>query len=176
MKPAAWNRLAWATLLLAVAYALALWPPVRAWYSDVDKLVHGLVFAGVYAALVWALRWKPWALVVLALALGAAVEVHQFLLPGFSPSLQDWLADAVGIGLACAAHLTWQRWQLQTGRYMSGLPHSAPGPFAWKLSSLDWPSMAPPLRPAPHTAGGRNEHRSSPTERRREPRFARYEK
>jgi VanZ family protein len=176
MKPAALHRLAWMALLLAVAYALAMWPPVRDWYSDVDKLAHGLVFAGVYAALVWALRWQPWALVVLALALGAAVEVHQFLLPGFSPSVQDWLADAVGIGLACGAHLTWRRWQPQTGRYMSGLPHSDPGQFAWRLSHLDWAPMAPPLRPAPHTTGGRHEHRESPAGPRREPRFARNEK
>ena len=41
-------RLAWVALLLAAAYALALWQPVRAWYSDVDKLAHGLVFAGVF--------------------------------------------------------------------------------------------------------------------------------
>lgn len=109
MKQAALNRLAWAALLLAVAYALALWQPVRAWYSDVDKLAHGLVFAGVYAALAWALRWKPWALAALALAQGAAVEVHQFFLPGFSPSMNDWLADAVGIGLAWGAHLAWRR-------------------------------------------------------------------
>ena len=110
MKQAALHRLAWVGLLLAAAYALALWQPVRAWYSDVDKLAHGLVFAGVYAALAWALRWKPWAMGALALALGAAVEVHQYFLPGFSASLKDWLADAVGIALAGGAHLAWLRW------------------------------------------------------------------
>ena len=62
MNRAALHRLAWVALLLAAAYGLALWQPVRAWYSDVDKLAHGLVFVGVYAALAWALRWKPWAL------------------------------------------------------------------------------------------------------------------
>jgi len=111
LKQAEIHRLACVALLLAAAYALALWQPVRAWYSDVDKLAHGLVFAGVYAALAWALRWKPWALAVLALALGAAVEVHQYFLPGFFASLKDWLADAVGIGLACGAHLMWCRWR-----------------------------------------------------------------
>lgn len=114
MKAVALHRLACVALLLAAAYALALWQPVRAWYSDVDKLAHGLVFAGVYAVQAWALRWKPWALATLALAQGAAVEVHQFFLPGFFASVNDWLADAVGIGLACGAHLVWRRWR-ETG-------------------------------------------------------------
>jgi VanZ family protein len=121
MKQVALNRLAWVALLLAVAYALALWQPVRAWYSDVDKLAHGLVFAGVYVALAWALHWKPWALAALALAQGAAVEVHQFFLPGFSPSVNDWLADVVGIGLACGAHLAWRLWRAPEGAETSGV-------------------------------------------------------
>jgi len=111
VKQAAIHRLAWLAILLAAAYALALWQPVRAWYSDVDKLAHGIVFAGVYTALVWALRWRPWALAAFALALGGAVEMHQFFLPGFTASLNDWLADAVGIGIALAAHLAWRRWR-----------------------------------------------------------------
>ncbi|MGE0350797.1 VanZ family protein [Hydrogenophaga sp.] len=110
MNPAALHRFAWVAVLLAAAYALALWEPVRDGYRDVDKLAHGLVFAGVYAALAWALRWRPSALVALAWALGAAVEVHQLFLPGYSASLNDWLADALGIGLACGAHLAWRDW------------------------------------------------------------------
>ena len=105
MKPAAFKRLTWVALLLAPAYALAMWEPVRDGYREVDKLAHGLVFLAVYAALAWALRWKPWALAALACALGAGVEVHQLFLPDFSASLNDWLADAVGIGLACGTHL-----------------------------------------------------------------------
>lgn len=123
MKPVALHRLSWVALLLAAAYALALWQPVRAWYSDVDKLAHGLVFAGVYAAQVWALRWKPWALAALALVQGAAVEVHQFFLPGFSASMKDWLADAVGIGLACGAHLVWRRWPETGAVHDRPVPH-----------------------------------------------------
>ncbi len=110
MKSAALHRLAWMALLLALAYALAMWAPVRDWYRDEDKLAHAVVFAGVYVALAWALRWKPWALAALAWALGAAVEVHQLFLPGFTASLTDWLADAVGIVLASGAHLAWMRW------------------------------------------------------------------
>lgn len=112
MKPVECKRFAWVALLLGVAYALALWPPVRAWYSDVDKLAHGLVFAGVYAALAWALPSKPWALAALTLGLGAAVEVHQYFMPGFSASLTDWLADGVGVAIAMGPHLVWRRWRV----------------------------------------------------------------
>lgn len=94
------RRLAVVLVALTLAYALALWQPVRAWYSDADKLAHGVVFAGVYLALAWALRWPALPLALLSLALGAAVEVHQHFLPGFTPSLADWLADAAGVGLA----------------------------------------------------------------------------
>lgn len=142
MKQATMQRLAWVALLLAAAYALALWQPVRAWYSDVDKLAHGLVFAGVYAALAWALRWKPWALAALALALGAAVEVHQYFLPGFSANLKDWLADAVGIALAGGAHLAWQRWRERADAESPGgllpLAQFQQAVAALPLVSVDW--------------------------------------
>ncbi len=126
MKQAEIHRLAWVALLLAAAYALALWQPVRAWYSDMDKLAHGLAFAGVYAALVWALRWKPWALAALALVLGAGVEAHQYFLPSFTASMKDWLADAVGIGLACGGHMLWCRWRTPVQCHSSSgrLPHA----------------------------------------------------
>lgn len=136
------HRLAWVALLLATAYALALWQPVRAWYSDVDKLAHGLVFVVVYAALAWALRWKPWALAALALALGAAVEVHQYFLPRFSASLNDWLADAVGIALAGGAHLAWQRWRTPADTATAGgllpLAQFQQAVVALPLVSVDW--------------------------------------
>lgn len=91
--------------LLTVAYALALWQPLRGWYSDMDKLAHAVAFAAVYGGLCWALRaWPLWALAALAAALGAAVEVHQVFLPGFSPSRADWMADLAGIGLAASLH------------------------------------------------------------------------
>jgi len=99
-------------LVLAVftfSYALAMWQPVRAWYSDIDKLTHGLVFAGVFVLLVWALPWLLWAVALLALAAGGAVELHQLFLPGFTASWADWLADGLGIGLARTVLVTGQR-------------------------------------------------------------------
>ncbi len=98
------GRLAWVLVVLAAAYAVALYQPVRAWYSSWDKVAHGVVFAGVYGGLAWALRWRPWGLAVLAAAMGAAVEVHQMFMPGFSPSWADWAADLVGIAVAAAVY------------------------------------------------------------------------
>lgn len=142
MKNVALHRLAWVGALLAVAYLLALWQPVRAWYSDVDKLAHGLVFAGVYCALAWALRWKPLALSALALTLGATVEVHQYFLPRFSASLKDWMADAVGIGLASAAHFAWLRRRGPAGVEVSSgmlpLAQFQQAVAALPLVSVDW--------------------------------------
>jgi len=171
MKQATMHRLAWVALLLAAAYALALWQPVRAWYSDVDKLAHGLVFAGVYAALAWALGWKPSALAAIAIALGAAVEVHQYFLPGFSASLDDWLADAVGIAFAGGAHLAWQRWRAPLSADAPGsllpLAQFQQAVAALPLVSVDWVLTNPagellvgqrlnaPARGAWFTPGGR---------------------
>lgn len=104
-------RLSWLGLVLGAAYALALWQPVRALYAHVDKLAHGLAFAGVYAGLVWALRaWPWWGVALLAVALGALVEVHQLFLPGFTPSVGDWVADVVGVALAGGVHWGWMKW------------------------------------------------------------------
>ena len=171
MKQATLHRLAWVALLLAAAYGLALWQPVRAWYSDVDKLAHGLVFLGVYATLAWALRWRPWALAALALGLGAAVEAHQYFLPGFSASLKDWLADAVGIALAGGAHLAWQHWRAPLAPEAPGgllsLAQFQQAVAALPLVSVDWVLTNPagellvgqrlnaPARGAWFTPGGR---------------------
>ncbi|WP_345740539.1 VanZ family protein [Hydrogenophaga aromaticivorans] len=125
-----------------VVYTIALSPSARILYMHWDKLAHALAFIGVYGSLVWALRWRPLALATLTLALGATVEVHQYFLPGFSASLKDWLADAVGIALACGAHLAWRKW-------CSPAEAEAPGGFlpraqfqravaALPLVSVDW--------------------------------------
>lgn len=140
-------RLTSLMLLLALAYAVAMVPPVRNWYAPpFDKLAHAVVFALVYLGLAWALRWRVWPLVVLAGAMGAAVELHQLFLPGFNAGLDDWLADLVGIGVAGLAH-TWalRRQLLGAGSFDSDL---APGVLepkmfrtavqALPLVSVDW--------------------------------------
>jgi len=145
MNTIALQRLTGVTVLLAGAYALALWQPVRAWYSDVDKLAHGLVFAGVFGLLVWALPWRAWAVAVLALALGGAVELHQLVfLRGFTASWSDWMADAAGIGLALVLHGLWRRARrapsapLAAGGLLLPLVQFQAAVAALPLVSVDW--------------------------------------
>lgn len=96
------GRIGIVALSLGIAYSLAMWQPIRAWYSSVDKLAHGIVFSGVFGMLVWALPWRSSRVAILAAVLGGAVEIHQFFLPGFTPSWADWAADLCGIVLAWA--------------------------------------------------------------------------
>lgn len=99
-------RLSLVAILLATAYALALRQPMRALYDHGDKIAHGVAFTVVYAALAWALHgWRVWTLVLLSAVLGALSETHQYFLPGFTPSMMDWLADIAGIGAAAGFHL-----------------------------------------------------------------------
>lgn len=64
-----------------------------------DKLAH-VVYFFVLALLLSRFIGLPMALViVLALLVGVADEVHQSLLPGRVAGWDDWLADAVGTGL-----------------------------------------------------------------------------
>ena len=135
------NRLALVALLLSTAYWVALWQPVRDWYSAVDKLAHALVFAMVYASLIWALHWRPRALCAVALLLGAVVELHQYFLPGFTASLKDWLADAVGIAVAYGAHALWLSKRVSSAAVPAGLLPQAQfqeAVAALPLVSVDW--------------------------------------
>lgn len=64
-----------------------------------DKLAHATFFF-VFALLLSRFISLPIALViVLALLVGAADEIHQSFLPGRVAGLDDWLADVVGAGL-----------------------------------------------------------------------------
>lgn len=107
-RRAGW-RLALMLCALAAAYQVAQIPSVRQAYEHIDKQVHASVFALVYLGMLWALRWRPAALVLLTASMGAAVEVHQMFLPGFTPSLADWAADMVGILPVALLHGLWMR-------------------------------------------------------------------
>lgn len=93
--------------VLAIKVWAASWLPGARWLDQAnltqlahsDKLGHALLFAvlGALAAQAWQvprlrLRWW-WAL----LALGAATEGLQAWVPGRSPSLADFGADALGL-------------------------------------------------------------------------------
>lgn len=103
------TRLFLVALGMGVGYQIVQWPAVRAIYSAEDKWAHGVAFFAVWWALRWATGWRPWRLALLSAGLGAAVEVHQMFLPGFSPSWGDWAADLAGIALALALFAVWRR-------------------------------------------------------------------
>jgi VanZ family protein len=108
----AWQR--WAAVLLLAVYWLALtagthWPRINPFFGGEggwDKVQHLAAFAGLalLAALVLS-RWRPLSLADYAwlaaalLALAAADELTQQLVPGRSCELADWLADSAGIAL-----------------------------------------------------------------------------
>lgn len=62
-----------------------------------DKFAHAVVFVFVFALLLWTLSGRPLYAAILGVTFGGLVEIHQFFMSGFDPSLADWLADIVGI-------------------------------------------------------------------------------
>jgi VanZ family protein len=65
-----------------------------------DKLAHVVAFGALATMVELALRPRWWIFFALPLAVSAADEIHQAFLPGRSAGLDDWLAGAVGVGLA----------------------------------------------------------------------------
>lgn len=73
-----------------------------------DKLAHSIGFAALAGLFVWGMGRRAWPWVLAeGLLFAGWDEWHQLALPGRSPDLGDWMADAVGtlagIGLALAA-------------------------------------------------------------------------
>ena len=68
-----------------------------------DKAAHFVLYGvlGALAARGWAgRRWPAWYWpVTAALIVGGLDEIHQRSVPGRSSEIQDWLADAAGIGV-----------------------------------------------------------------------------
>lgn len=100
-RPAAWlPAIVWAGAI----FHLSSLPTVPApSIPGVDKALH---FAA-YAVLGWLLafaadrsRLPLAAAVVLGLAYGVTDEIHQMYVPGRSPDLLDWIADAAGVAAA----------------------------------------------------------------------------
>lgn len=76
--------------------------------SNFDKVAH----FGAYALLGWLLAFAtdrsrlPLALaVVLGVLYGASDEIHQMFVPGRSPELLDWFADAAGVFAATLVYV-----------------------------------------------------------------------
>lgn len=62
----------------------------------VDKLIHFLYFATFTFSIIMSNIVQLKYTAILAAMLGAADELHQMVLPGRSPGVDDWLADLVG--------------------------------------------------------------------------------
>lgn len=84
-----------------------------------DKLIHAVCYAGLAFWMSFGLeglrptRWL-WLPAVATIVYGALDEWHQSFTPGRSCSLGDWLADAIGAPLGCAAFAlalwAWRKW------------------------------------------------------------------
>jgi VanZ family protein len=77
--------------LHVAAYMLFGWLCLRAFHGGIRPLR----------------RWPTVLAMLLTLAYGAIDEWHQLYVPGRHPSLLDWLADAVGGGLALGGTMAW---------------------------------------------------------------------
>ena len=96
---------AWAAVIFGLSSRPTLPGPEL---PGVDKVAH----FGAYALLAWLLAFAagrsrlPIALaVVLGLLYGATDEIHQSFVPGRSPDVLDWFADAAGVAAATFAYV-----------------------------------------------------------------------
>lgn len=99
---------AWA----ATIYWLSSRPTVPApEIPNVDKLAH----FGAYAVLGALLAFAAFrtgvpvaAAVLIGVLYGASDEIHQMFVPGRSPDVLDWAADAAGVITACYLYTRWR--------------------------------------------------------------------
>lgn len=110
----AWGpALLWAALIFAVSHRSTVALPN---VSNADKLSHAAAYAVLGAALAYALhrsgvrRWALWT-VALGWLYGASDEFHQSFVPGRSPDVADWVADAVGVLIGTFVYRRWLAWR-----------------------------------------------------------------
>jgi VanZ family protein len=86
---------------LAGILVLALMPSDGGadWFPQADKLRHAAAFVALWAIGRHARLQPAWALPLVLLAFGIAIELLQALSPGRESSIADVLADAVGIAV-----------------------------------------------------------------------------
>lgn len=85
--------------------------------NGLDKLLHGLAYATLAAAALWAgypkVKARPGRslplILLLCLLYGISDEFHQSFIPGRYPSLADIIADTVGAALFLGSWYAWQR-------------------------------------------------------------------
>lgn len=106
--------LAWvpAVAWAAVIFFLSSRPTVPApAVPNVDKVLHFVAYAVLGACLAFAAHRSSLPMAVALLlgwAYGATDEIHQMFVPGRSPDLLDWLADAAGVATATFLYFRWR--------------------------------------------------------------------
>lgn len=119
--------LAWAVLIFSLSARPALPAPEVPY---VDKVLHFGAYAVLGACLAFAAHRSslPMALAMfLGAAYGASDEIHQVFVPGRSPDVFDWVADAAGV--AAAVYL-YSRWRERRGAPAGAPMARAPYPGA----------------------------------------------
>jgi VanZ family protein len=95
--------------------------------TQADKVAHAAAYAVLGVALAFALRrssvasWPAWS-VTLGWLYGASDEFHQRFVPGRSPDVADWVADAVGVVIGT---LLFQRWLARRAAPLAAAPRDA---------------------------------------------------
>jgi VanZ family protein len=100
---------AWAGVIFYLSSRPTL--PVEPRFPHFDKAAHFGAYAVLGALLAFgADRTRvPLAVaIVLGVAYGASDEVHQMFVPGRSPDVLDWAADAAGVLAACLLYTRWR--------------------------------------------------------------------
>lgn len=99
---------AWAGLIYGLSSRSTVPGPEVPYF---DKVAHFGAYAVLGALLAFAAHRSraPLAVaVVLGLLYGASDEVHQMFVPGRSPDVLDWAADAAGVLTACFLYTRWR--------------------------------------------------------------------
>lgn len=88
--------------------------------SGADKVLHFAAYALFGALLAFAAHrsaLRLWVAVVLGVLYGASDEIHQSFVPGRSPDVRDWVADALGV---CFAVFLYTRWRARRSAPSAG--------------------------------------------------------
>ena len=100
---------AWAGVIFFLSSRPTL--PVEPRFPHFDKVAHFGAYAVLGALLAFAAdrsRTPLAAAVLLGVLYGASDEIHQMYVPGRSPDVLDWAADAAGVITACYLYTRWR--------------------------------------------------------------------
>jgi VanZ family protein len=100
--------MAWAVTIYALSSRSTVPAPEIPY---VDKVLHFGAYAVLGALLAFGAarsRLRMAAALAIGLLYGASDEIHQMFVPGRSPDVLDWAADAAGVITACYFYTRWR--------------------------------------------------------------------